>query len=187
MAWPMAIVLAGFGASCASTPAPATTVHNAAEPQPALQVERTAPGTRIVAPDLDVVRDEAGFHGRGPLGPVELREGWASNFSGVVGDGMHPEATDLTVDPIADGYLSINGLYAGKRGELEVRSDRIHGYFGHCYYDLRTMGEDATGRAYEGFRQCGRQAHSASVTLSPDLGKLSPRDRGAIIALTLGR
>jgi hypothetical protein len=183
----VAIVLAGLGSSCAPAPSPVVPVHNAVDPQPGLQVHKTAAGTRISGPDLDVVRDEEGFHGHGPLGPVELREGWSRNYSGVVGSGLDASATDLHVDPIGDGYVNINGLFAGQRGELEVRSDRIYGYFGHCYFDLRNRGEDATGRAYEGFRQCGRQAHSASLTLSPDLAKLSARDRGAVIALTLGR
>jgi hypothetical protein len=187
MAWPRALLFVGLGSSCAAVPAPVAPVHNAAEPQPGLQVDKTAPGTRISGPELEVVRDEEGFHGHGPLGPIDLREGSSQNFSGVVGSGLAADATDLRVDPIGDGYVNINGLYAGQRGELEVRSDRIYGYFGHCYYDLRPTGVDAGGRVYEGFRQCGRQAHSASLTLSPDLAKLSSRDRGAIIALALGR
>jgi hypothetical protein len=96
MACPMAMLLVGLGSSCAAVPAPVAPVHNAVELQPGLQVDKTAPGTRISGPELDVVRDEEGFHGHGPLGPVDLREGSSQNFSGVVGSGLAADATTDT-------------------------------------------------------------------------------------------
>lgn len=184
--WVTAVVLAGAGSACVATSStPPLSAPNAGELPPTLSAERTPRGTHIYGPQMDLVRDEDGIRGRGPLGPVDLQEGWARNFSGVVSTGSG--TTNLHIDPIDNGYLNVNGLFDGKLGELEVRNDRIIGEVGQCHYDLHAKGSDAMGRTYEGFRQCGRWSQAAELTLSPEIGKLAPRDQGAVIALALGR
>ena len=170
--------------SCsASTPQvpPSTPADSVTLISPSSVVQATVDGSRIFGAQVELARDQNGLRGRGPLGVVDLRRE-SSALRGVVGGG----ATELHLERAGDGF-SLQGLYSGELGNLEVGPDRIQGQLGRCQYNLRRYPSEQ-GVAYNGQRICGRRwMEPATFTLSPGLAALDPIDRAALIAVLLGR
>jgi hypothetical protein len=151
---------------------------------PSATLEPTAQGTRIFGPQLELVRDSKGIRGHGPIGVVDLRpDQEKGRVSGVIGTGP----TNLHIEPTPEGSFTMRGMFAGNLGELEVTDDRIQGQLGHCQYNLRAADTPEAGKAYNGDRWCGRARATTTLKLSPQIESLDPVDRGALIAILLGR
>jgi hypothetical protein len=168
------------GAGCSSSSASAPGAAETRKLTPSVSVQKTAKGTRIFGPQLELVRDEDGIRGQAPAGIVDLHE-QKNGFAGVIGTGT----TNMKVESSADGGFNMRGMFAGALGDLEVRSDRIHGQLGRCQFDLRAA-PDAS-YAYNGQRWCGRASASTTLTLTPEIAALGPLDKGALIAIMLSR
>lgn len=167
----------GFGCSSSSAPAPGASAPE--KLTPSVSVQKTDKGTRIFGPQLELVRDEDGIRGQSPAGIVDLR-GNKTGFSGIIGTGT----TNMKVEPSGDGF-NMRGMFAGALGDLEVRSDRIQGQLGRCQFDLRAA--PGASYAYNGQRWCGRASAPTTLTLTPEITELAPLDKGALIAIVLGR
>jgi len=149
---------------------------------PSSVVQVTVDGSRVFGAQVELARDENGLRGRGPLGVVDLRKE-SSSLRGVVGGGV----TELYLERAGDDGFSLQGLYSGVLGNLEVRSDRIQGQLGRCQYNLRRTTSEQ-GTAYNGQRICGqRWMEPATFALSAGITSLEPIDRAALIAILLGR
>jgi hypothetical protein len=172
------VEIGSVGCSSSSASAP-----GASAPQkltPSVSIQKTDKGTRIFGPQLELVRDEDGIRGQAPIGIVDLREE-KNGFAGVIGTGT----TNMKVEPSADGGFNMRGLFAGALGDVEVRSDRIQGQLGRCQFDLRAS--PGAGHTYNGQRWCGRANAPTTLTLTPEIAGLGPLDKGALIAIMLGR
>jgi len=151
---------------------------------PSATLQPTAQGTRIFGPQLELVRDHKGIRGHGPIGVVDLRPDQSKGtVSGVIGSGP----TNLHIEPTPDGNFTMRGMFAGTLGDLEVSDDRIEGQLGRCQYNLRAAATSDASKAYNGNRWCGRTRSTTTLTLSPQIEALTPVDRGALIAILLGR
>src|SRR5688500_17527534 len=149
---------------------------------PTSVIQATVDGPRIFGPQVELARDQNGLRGRGPLGIVDLRKE-SGHLRGMVGGG----STELYLQSAGDNGFSLQGLYSGTLGNLEVRPDRIEGQLGRCQYNLRRS-DSEHGTAYNGRRLCGqRWLEPATLTLSPGVASLDPIDRAALIAVLLGR
>ena len=185
-----ALVVVGFGtwglggcnssssAGGAAAPTGPTTALS-----PGVSMQKTAEGTRIFGPQLELIRDEEGIRGQCAIGVVDLRQG-KGTLSGIIGSGT----TNLHIVPAAGNDFTIRGMFAGKVGDLAVQSDRIQGQLGQCQYDLRAVAaNDSESRAYNGSRRCGMGSQPTTFTMSPQMADLDLEDKGALIAILLGR
>ena len=153
---------------------------------PTSVVQATVDGSRVFGSQIELVRDESGLRGRGPLGIVDLRK-QGDSLRGVVGGAptelyIERKGTDKDRDA-----FTVRGLYSGTLGNLEVRSDRIEGQLGRCQYNLRRYASEV-GAAYTGQRVCGqRYTEPATIALAPAIAAQEPIDKAALIAILLGR
>jgi hypothetical protein len=159
-------------------PPEAITVHT-----PGNMLQANIDGSRIFGPELELTRDPDGMRGHSPLGSVDLRMDDDDTIRGMVGAG----STELHVEHLDDDGFRLRGLFAGRLGTLEIRSDRVQGQVGACQYDLRCAAS-SYGAAYDGQRVCGvRLPESTTLTLSPAVTSLEALDRGALMAIMLAR
>ena len=147
-----------------------------------VNAQTMAKGTRIYGPQIELVRDKKGLRGQGPLGAVELSQ-TTDGFTGLVGAGT----TNIHIEPTQGDNFNLRGSFAAAPANLQVRSDRIQGQIGRCQYDLQAADAKDGGRAYGGARVCGSGSEPTTVTFSPQIAGLEPQDRGALIAIILGR
>jgi hypothetical protein len=150
---------------------------------PGLSMQQTAKGTRIFGPQVELIRDEEGIRGQCAMGVVDLREE-KGVVSGIIGSGT----TNLHIIPAAGNDFNIRGMFAGKVGDLVVQKDKIQGQLGQCQYDLHAVAPaDAESRAYNGQRRCGMGSQATTFTMSPQIAEMDLTERGALIAILLGR
>lgn len=162
----------------AATPTGPTTALS-----PGVSMQKTAEGTRIFGPQIELIRDDEGIRGQCAIGVVDLRAE-KGTLSGIIGTGT----TNLHIVPAAGNDFALRGMFAGKVGDLTVQSDKIQGQLGQCQYDLRAVAaNDATSRAYNGSRRCGMGSQPTTFTMSPQMADMDLEDRGALIAILLGR
>ena len=150
---------------------------------PGVSMQKTAEGTRIFGPQLELIRDEEGIRGQCAIGVVDLRAE-KGTLSGIIGTGT----TNLHIVPAAGNDFALRGMFAGKVGDLTVQSDKIQGQLGQCQYDLHAVAAtDAASRAYNGSRRCGMGSQPTTFTMSAQMADMDLADRGALIAILLGR
>src|SRR4051812_38973006 len=163
------------GTSPAAQPSPAPQVI--ALRTPGSLVTATFEDNRLFGPDLEIARDGEVYRGRAFGVIVDLRA-TPDKIEGIVGSGR----TELHCVPRASGFV-LQGLYAGKLGELTVSSEHIVGQLGGCAYDLTAT----DGMAFRGTSVCSSAPEHVELSLPPRVLPLPPQERAVLLAILLGR